>query len=373
MRVALLHPHVPPDALLEDQDTLVQANAVEAALRELGHRTERIGCTLDLAALRRTVLDAQPDVVFNLAESLDGADSLQYLPPALLDTLGIRYTGNPTEAIFQTTHKLVAKQILGLAGLPTPAWMTPTEGGRGKGEGGGSKAAGSQPVTAAGEEDIEAPLPCPPSADPLRGYPGPLPSAYILKAVWEHASRGLDDANVIRSRDVGLVRARLADMVAGSGRPAFAEQFIEGREFNLAILDGPQGPELLPPAEIDFAAFPPGKPRIVGHRAKWVAGSFEFDHTPRSFDFSDQDRPLLHRIGELALACWRLFGLRGYARVDFRVDHQQNPWILEINTNPCLAPDAGFSAALLRAGISFPQAVQRIIDAATRGHGDGGN
>jgi D-alanine-D-alanine ligase len=186
----------------------------------------------------------------------------------------------------------------------------------------------------------------------------------ILKAVWEHASCGLDDGNVILQGDASVVAGRLAEFAARSGRPCFAEQFVEGREFNLAILEGPRGPELLRPAEIDFAAFPPGKPRIVGHRAKWVAGSFEFDHTPRRFDFPDQDRPLLARLGDLALACWRQFGLRGYARVDFRVDSRHEPWILEINTNPCLAPDAGFAAALARSGIPYPQAIQRILDAA---------
>jgi D-alanine-D-alanine ligase len=339
MHIAILHPHIPPDAPPDDQDTLVQADAVEAALRQLGHRVERIGCTLDLAALRRAVLAARPEVVFNLAEVLDGADALQHVPPALLDTLGVRYTGSPTEAIFQTTHKLLAKQILSLAGLPTPAW-TPSH--------------------------FSVPRVSVPS---LPGLAAPC----ILKAVWEHASRGLDDANVILQGDAQVVAERLAEFAARSGRPCFAEQFIEGREFNLAILDGSAGPELLPAAEIDFAAFPPGKPRIVGHRAKWVAGSFEFENTPPRFDFPDQDRPLLDQIGNLASACWRQFGLRGYARVDFRVDPQPRPWILEINTNPCLAPDAGFAAALARAGIPFPQAIQRILDAATRGHGDGGN
>jgi D-alanine-D-alanine ligase len=340
MDIAILHPHIPPDAALDDQDTLVQADAVEAALRQLGHRVERIGCTLDLAALRRAVLAAQPAVVFNLAEALDGADSLQHVPPALLDTLGVRYTGSPTEAVFQTTHKLLAKQILGLAGLPTPAWTT------------SHVSAPHFSVLSAPVEDGDRPA---------------LAAPCILKAVWEHASCGLDDGNVILQGDAHLIAERLAEFAARSGRPCFAEQFIEGREFNLAILDGPAGPELLPGAEIDFAAFPPGKPRIVGHRAKWVAGSFEFDHTPPKFDFPDQDRPLLARIGDLALACWRRFGLRGYARVDFRVDPQQRPWILEINTNPCLAPDAGFAAALARAGIPFPQAIQRIVNAAVRG------
>ena len=128
MDVAILHPPISPDAAPENQDTLVQVEAIRGALGQLGHRIRSIDCTLDLSGLRRAVLDLPPQVIFNLAESLGGADSLQHVPPALLDTLGVPYTGNPTEAIFQTTHKLLAKQILSLAGLPTPAWGTGVRG-----------------------------------------------------------------------------------------------------------------------------------------------------------------------------------------------------------------------------------------------------
>ena len=324
MDVAILHPAVPADATPEDQDTLVQVQIVAESLRELGHRPTAVPCTLDLAALQHALETLRPTRVFNLVESLEGADSLQYVPPALLDAIGIRYTGNSTEAIFQTTHKLLAKQILDLAGLPTPAWLA----------GGGGRQ---------GRADVLRP-PC------------------ILKAVWEHASRGLDDRNVLNAGDADSVARALRELTARLGRPCFAEQFIEGREFNLAVLGGPDGPEPLPPAEIDFSAFPPGKPRIVGHQAKWDEGSFEFDHTPRHFDFPREDRLLLDRLGQLTLDCWRLFSLRGYARVDFRVDADGRPWILEINTNPCLSPDAGFAAAVARAGISSTQAIERILN-----------
>ena len=328
MDVAILHPAVPPEASLEDQDTLVQVRTISDALRQLGHRPRAIPCMLDLAALRSALVERRPQKVFNLVESVEGADSLQYVPVALLDTLGVPYTGNSTEAIFQTTHKLLAKQLLHLAGLPTPGWLAGIEG--------------RQPG------DAQLRPPC------------------ILKAVWEHASRGLDDQNVVTEGDGSLVRQRLCEYAARSGRPCFAEQFIEGREFNLSVLDGPHGPEALAPAEIDFSAFPADKPRIVGHRAKWEEGSFEFHHTPRTFDFPPGDQPLLDRLRELTLACWRLFALRGYARVDFRVDPQGQPWILEINTNPCLSPDAGFAAALARTGIPFEHAVERILEAGIR-------
>jgi len=156
-------------------------------------------------------------------------------------------------------------------------------------------------------------------------------------------------------------QALLARRERELGRPYFAEQYVEGREFNLSLLADAGGPQVLPPAEIDFSRFPAGKPRIVGYRAKWKADSPEYHATPRRFDFAAADRPLLDGLAELARSSWQRFGLRGYARVDFRVDHQGCPWILEINVNPCLSPDAGFAAALGRAGIPFSQAIARIL------------
>ena len=252
--------------------------------------------------------------------------------PALLDTLDLPYTGAATEAIFQTTHKLLAKQLLQLAGLPTPGWL----------------AWNGRQMTAADAATLAPP--------------------YIVKAVWEHASRGLDDQNVVT--DAAALLPRLTEHAARWRRPCFAEQYIEGREFNLALLAAPPGPQLLPPAEIDFSAFPPGKPRIVGHRAKWEDQSFEFRNTPRRFDFPATDQPLLAALQDLALECWKLFGLQGYARVDFRVDTQGRPWILEINTNPCLSPEAGFTAALVRADITLESAIAQILAAAFTPLGD---
>jgi D-alanine-D-alanine ligase len=77
---------------------------------------------------------------------------------------------------------------------------------------------------------------------------------------------------------------------------------------------------------------------------------------------------IAHRVGDIALACWRLFGLDGYARVDFRVDEHGDPWVLEVNANPCLSPDAGFAAALAEAGIEYRAAVAGLVDDALRRH-----
>ena len=130
---------------------------------------------------------------------------------------------------------------------------------------------------------------------------------------------------------------------------------------------GPAGPEVLPPAEIAFTGYPEDRPKIVDYDAKWNPGMFGYDNTPRVFEFAEADTLLLEYLRSLALRCWRVFSLSGYARVDFRVDRGGKPWILEINTNPCLAPDAGFAAAASRAGIGYADLIARIVDAARPG------
>ena len=116
------------------------------------------------------------------------------------------------------------------------------------------------------------------------------------------------------------------------------------------------------PREMLFIDYPAEKRRIVDYAAKWHAGSFEFRNTVRRFDFDEGDRPLLAQLEAIAGSCWRLFGLRGYARVDCRVDAAGRPWVLEVNINPCLSPDAGFAAAAARRGLDLAAVARRIIE-----------
>ena len=128
------------------------------------------------------------------------------------------------------------------------------------------------------------------------------------------------------------------------------------------MLGGSRGPEVLPPAEIIFEGYTDAMPRIVDYRAKWDETAYAYHHTPRRFDFKPSDQSLLNHLEDLAIRCWHRFGLTGYARVDFRVDAAGAPWVLEVNANPCLSLDAGFAAALARAGIPYEGAIGRILD-----------
>ncbi len=328
MRIAILHNAVSPTAAKDEQDVLVQLEAVSCALRSLKHDVVAVPCTLDLEAMRLRLSEFAPHVVFNLVESLGGSDSLMHLATAVLDVMGLPYTGSLTEAVFLTNHKVLAKQRMRAAGLPTPDWVTHD---------------GQSCCEVSGNVSRKA--------------------TYIVKLIGEHASVGLSDESILYDVDEQELRRQMAATATQAGRPCFAEQYIDGREFNLSLLDSKNDVVVLPPAEIDFSAFAPGKPRIVDYKAKWHEDSAEYQNTPRRFDFPASDRPLLDKLYSLARDGWRLFGVRGYARVDFRVDADGNPWILEVNANPCLSPDAGFAAALARAEVEYVDAIQRIVTA----------
>jgi D-alanine-D-alanine ligase len=321
MKVAVIHGEVAADAARDEIDVLTQVDYVSRGLAAIGHEPFALPVSLNLAELVRTIAALRPAIAFNLVETLTGRGNLIHIVPAVLDSLNLPYTGADAEAMMLTSNKVLAKKWLRASGLPTPPWFTPLEM----------------------DESLQ------------------IDGSWLIKSVWEHASVGLDEDSVISGANRETLCAEMGNRRGSLGGACLAEAFIDGRELNLSLLAGEDGPEVLPPAEIRFDAYPPGKIRVVGYRSKWEEGSFEFNNTPRSFEFSARDASLLAEVKELALRCWRSFSLRGYARVDFRVDRGGHPWILEVNANPCLSPDAGFSAATLQAGLSFPNVLGRII------------
>src|SRR5207302_3160181 len=147
----VLHNAVSDTPTEDERDVLVQADAVAAALSALTHETQRFACTLDLAALKRHLGETRPDVVFNLVEALDGSDRMAPVVPTFLESLGIPCTGASAVGLVLSNSKLLAKERLLVAGLPTPPWAVPVK----------SSSANAN-----------------------------LSPPYIIKAVWEHASFG---------------------------------------------------------------------------------------------------------------------------------------------------------------------------------------
>jgi D-alanine-D-alanine ligase len=346
MRVAFLYNRAAEDPAQFAEDDDPKRSPVVAALGALGHDVVPIACTLDLRFAQQELLRIAPDVAFNRVESLGGSDAIAIAVAVLLDALHIPYTGCHTEALAAAVSKTAVKQRMLVAGLPTPEWIELDNA---------SHAADCEMPTKA-SRDVPAP------AWNTAAKISDAPSTWILKSIYEHASFEINDDAIFRAASIDDVCERIRHRSEQTGKPFFAERYIDGREFNLSLAG--EAPVMLPPAEIDFSAFPAAKPRIVGFGAKWASESFEFQNTPRRFDFPTADRPLIEELKSLATRCWRLFRLRGYARIDFRVDADGQPWILEVNTNPCIAPTSGFAAALEQAGMTYEQGIRQIVEAA---------
>ncbi len=318
MRVLVLHSDVAPDAPPEEQDTLVAADAVADALAAKGHLVSQAafsGTTLDAVLTAHT-----PDIVFNLVEGVNGLGRLAPQAPAMLAERGVRFTGVRAGPMDQTNDKPRTKQMLRDAGLATLAWSLPPD------------------------------------------WRGLDDRRWIVKAALEDASLGLDDGAVVTGRAAAIARADRC--AARFGGVWFAEEFIEGREFNIALLQDGADPRILPIAEMRFESWPAGKPRIVGYDAKWDEGSDGWNGTVRHFGVEQDEPELAARLRTACLSVWPLFDLTGFVRVDFRVDAEGTAFILEINANPGIAPDAGFAAAAQQAGMPYPDLIEAIVMAA---------
>ncbi len=321
-KVGILHADIPDKANEDEKDALVQLEAVSKALAQLGFDPVSVKFGLNMEAAGKFLQKLKPAFVFNLVESVNACGSLIHLAPSFLDYLKIPYTGSKTQAMFLTSNKLLAKEFLAAHSIETPKAYT---------------------ISSLTKETA-------------------VEGCYIIKSVWEHASIGMNQDSVVYAKRASELLAKLEKTQNIISGEFFCEEYIDGREFNLALLSEPKGAEVLPPAEILFADYPDDKHKIVDYSAKWKTDSFEYFNTKRTFDFSSDDRDLIESLKLISKECWDQFDLKGYARVDFRVDKSGRIWVLEINANPCISPDSGFIAASAMIGLGFTDVVKRIIE-----------
>ncbi|MEK7470058.1 MAG: D-alanine--D-alanine ligase [Planctomycetota bacterium] len=287
---------------------------VGTALRGRGYETIPMPL-LSPRVVKGLVSRAAPDVVFNLVEGIAGDSSAEASVARALEATGVPVTGCPPSAIALALDKQRAKAVLASWGLPVPAGRV---------------------------------MRAPRSSDGLR-FP------LIVKCLREDASLGLTDRSVVR--DESSLREQVAFVIDTWHQPALVEEFLEGREFNVAVAGS--RPIALPISEIDFATMPAGKPRFVSYDAKWVPESVEFKSTvPRCP--SPLAGPAAARLSHLALRAFRVCGCRDVARVDIRMDHAGKPFILEVNPNPDLSPDAGLARCARAHGWTWEDLVERL-------------
>lgn len=307
----------------DDLDVLTQVEAVQKSLDNLGHTAIPLGVSLNLDLFQKQIIELNPDLVFNLVESINSVEMYLHFVPVILEKMNIPFTGPSAEALFTTTNKVFTKKMLKIFSINTPGWLT------------------SESIS----PKINFNTPC------------------IIKPIYEDASVGLDDGSIVYDSKDLLIEFNERTKKYGD---CFVEEFIDGREFNISVLDTKNGVKVLPIAEIRFEGFPKGKAKIVGYDAKWNEKSYEYSHTVRHFDYSESDKILLDGLEKVTLNCWQKFNLKGYVRVDYRVDSNNNIYVLEINGNPGIAPDSGFFAAALEYGWNYDEMIEEIINSVFR-------
>ena len=308
-----------------ENDILYTANAVHQTLEEAGFEVSRLGIRYEPDVLAAELAKQRPDVVFNLYEGTATHNQTEAYAAALLEWFGVPFTGCPSHTLSLCRTKHLTKHLLRSAGLPTAEFFV--------------------------VEDLGVP-PC------------PLSWPVIVKPATQDASVGLDQGSVVTDQDNLLKHC--AYLLKEYGPPVLVEQFIDGREFNLGLVEAPHL-RAMPVSEIKFIEKKPGYWPIVTYDAKWKPGTEDYEATPPLYPA--QVTPKLGlKLAELATRAFRLLGCRDYTRVDFRVRPNGRPYILEVNPNPCFSPEAGLAQALTNAGISHAQfTVQMVRNALERG------
>lgn len=258
-----------------------------------------------------------PDLIFNLVESVEGLSNYEACAAGVFDLLGIPYTGNSPLSLGTCLNKSRTKLILSSYGIPTPEFII------------------AKYNTKFIPDNFNLKFPV------------------ILKLLYEDASIGISELSVARNDDE--VKQRLKYLFRTYKQDVIIEEYIEGRELNVAILGG----KVLPISEISFTGLPEDLPKIVTYEGKWSPNSIYYNHTipccPAQIENHTKEI-----IEEIALNTFDALYCRDYARVDIRLNRNEIPYVIEVNPNPDISTDSGFARAAAAAGLNYSKLLYNI-------------
>jgi len=308
---------------LSEIGVVEEMDDIKDALNSLGYKTTTFNVDSDVFRLMGFLRDEKPDLIFNLVECVENESIQEMNVAGIYELLKIPYTGANPLTLGIALNKPRVKEILLYHGILTPKFQ----------------------VFRAQNKIV---------LNPDLAFP------LIVKPSREDASVGIDNKSVVYN--INDLKKRVRYIYQEFDQAALVEEYIEGRELNVAII-GNKKPVALPISEIDFSGLTADMHKIVSYAAKWMHGTVEYTGTngvcPAVLPGS-----LEAKMKEIALRCYRLIGCRDYARVDFRLTRDGIPYVLEVNPNPDISDTAGFARSAKAHGLSFPQIVGKIIESA---------
>lgn len=321
MKICVLHTS---DALEPPVDPVI--DQIASTLRAQGHGVETLAVANAVEPLVAALRASAPDLVFNLAESFGGKSALESNVAALLNLLGLRYTGSSPAGLLLAGDKTLAKQVLAFHGIRTPASATVYRG------------------ALDWAEELKFPV--------------------IVKPPQEDASLGITSASVVH--ELKELFGKIDELQTEYQQPVLVEQYVEGRELYVGVLGNAQA-EALPIVEMDFSGLPAGMPRIASWEAKWGddgAGSGAAFAGTRSIFPESLEPELAARLQRIAVDSFEALRLRDYARIDLRVAADGEIYVIEANPNCYLEREAEFARAAARHGLGYEALIARIVELA---------
>jgi D-alanine-D-alanine ligase len=277
----------------------------------------------DLNRLAAELRAHRPCMVVNLFEGLADSPYTEASVAHLLWRLGLAFTGSRARTLAVARNKPLAKKWMARKGLPTPRWQ----------------AVHSRII---GDCKLAWPV--------------------IVKPAHEDASIGIDQGSIVVDRP--QLELRIAQVQVRHGLGVLLEEYVPGREISVAIVASPQ-PLALPPIEFEFDIEAGHAWPILTYDSKWQPDSADYEMSRAIYE-ADLTAGLRKQIDALAWRAFRLLGCRDYARVDFRIAPDGQPYILEVNPNPDLSPTACFCGALRSANLSPGDWLVRLVETARR-------
>ena len=302
---------------LSEREFLKQINMIKKSLSKKYMSVETLPVNSDIKTAMKKILHYSPDLIFNFVESVEGNSNLESYVAGLFDLMEIPYTGNGPISLGNCLVKSRTKQILQSHGVRTPKHM------------------------------IAHVNQFPEKNNFLLKFP------VILKLAREDASIGISELSVVNNFEA--LKERLEYLFNSFNQEVLIEEYIDGRELNVAIL----GDQILPISEIRFDGLPEEFPKIVTYEAKWSPESVYFKNTVPRCPAPLEDS-LRQKIEKMALEAFDALECRDYARVDIRLNQRNVPYVIEVNPNPDISPDTGFVRSAAAAGIGYDELLFKI-------------
>jgi D-alanine-D-alanine ligase len=298
------------DELLSETSVQQTAADLLAVLTEAGYKAILLPLQDDLLDLARRYQEHHCTLLINLCEAFRGIPQLEAHVAAFFEAMDWPFTGNGSATLILCQQKYASKALLKAQNLPCAQGFLVRPGER---------------IPA-----IELPV--------------------IVKPNAEDASLGIYADSVVT--DPNRLQAQVEKIWSTYRQPALVEKYIDGREFNVGVLQEGNSVRALPVSEISFAGMPAGLPHIVGYEAKWFE-DHPLYHATVPLCPAPVSATLQNSLQNLAVEAFKTMGCRDYARIDFRVDQAERIFILEVNPNPDISLGAGYARALKAAGIPY--------------------